>query len=62
MLQRYNFILVIFYLIFLFPIAFTHMFFLGMLGKSRKEREKAEIKKQAKKQVLIEQEKEKYIK
>jgi len=59
MFQRYNAILVVLYLVVLFPIAFIHMFFLGMFGDSKKEREEKEIKKEAEKQAAIEAEKEK---
>lgn len=58
MFQRYNAILIILYLVFLFPVAFTHMFLLGMFGKSKKQRIKEEIQQEAKKQVLVEKEKE----
>lgn len=58
MFQRYNAILIILYLVFLFPVAFTHMFLLGMFGKSKKQRIKEEIQQEAEKQVLVEKEKE----
>ena len=38
MFQRHNTILVVLYLIILFPIAYIHMLILGMFGNSKKER------------------------
>jgi hypothetical protein len=57
MFQRYNAILVIVYLIFLFPIAYIHMLLLGIFGDSKKKRLENEAKEEAKKQAIIEEEK-----
>ena len=55
--QRHNAILVVLYIVFLFPIAYIHMFILGVFGSSKKKR----ILKQAKEKVqfdkFVEQEK-----
>ena len=51
--QRHNSILVIFYLVFLFPIAYCHMLFLGIFGQSQKVRLQKEIEKEANKQLKI---------
>ena len=57
--QRHNAILVVFYIVFLFPIAYIHMFVLGVFGSSKKK----QILKQAKEKVqfdkFVEQEKNK---
>ena len=57
--QRHNAILVVLYIIFLFPIAYIHMFILGIFGSSKKK----QILKQAKEKVqfekFVEQEKNK---
>ena len=57
--QRHNSILVVLYIIFLFPVAYIHMFILGIFGSSKKKR----ILKQAKEKVqfdkFVEQEKNK---
>ena len=45
--QRHNSILVVLYIIFLFPVAYIHLFFLGVFGSSKKKR----ILKQAKEKV-----------
>ena len=42
--QRHDGILVIFYLIFLFPIAYCHMLLLGIFGRSKAKREQSEEK------------------
>ena len=36
--QRHNSILVVLYIVFLFPIAYIHMFILGVFGSSKKKR------------------------
>ena len=36
--QRHNAILVVLYIVFLFPIAYIHMFILGVFGSSKKKR------------------------
>ena len=55
--QRHNSILVVLYIVFLFPIAYIHMFILGIFGSSKKK----QILKQAKEKVqfdkFVEQEK-----
>ena len=57
--QRHNSILVVLYIIFLFPIAYIHMFILGVFGSSKKKR----ILKKAKEKVqfdnFVEEEKNK---
>ena len=57
--QRHNAILVVLYIIFLFPIAYIHMFILGVFGLSKKK----QILRQAKEKVqfdkFVEQEKNK---
>ena len=57
--QRHNSILVVLYIIFLFPVAYIHLFILGVFGSSKKKR----ILKQAKEKVqfdkFVEQEKSK---
>ena len=57
--QRHNAILVVLYIIFLFPVAYIHLFILGVFGSSKKKR----ILKQAKEKVqfdkFVEQEKNK---
>jgi hypothetical protein len=57
--QRHNSILVVLYIIFLFPVAYIHLFILGVFGSSKKKR----ILKQAKEKVqfdkFVEQEKNK---
>ena len=57
--QRHNSILVVLYIIFLFPVAYIHMFILGVFGLSKKK----QILRQAKEKVqfdkFVEQEKNK---
>ena len=55
--ERHNVILVIFYLVFLFPIAFCHAFLLGVFGHSKKQRLKNEIEKEVDFQLSVEKEK-----
>lgn len=43
MFQRYNAILVVFYFVLLFPIAYLHAFILGIFGSSKKQRLKKEV-------------------
>lgn len=52
--QLHNSILVIFYLVFLFPIAYCHMLLLGIFGQSQKMRLQREIEEEANKQMRIE--------
>ena len=57
--QRHNAILVVLYIVFLFPIAYIHMFILGVFGSSKKK----QILKRAQEKVqfdkFVEQEKNK---
>ena len=57
--QGHNAILVVLYIVFLFPIAYIHMFILGVFGSSKKK----QILKQAQEKVqfdkFVEQEKNK---
>ena len=57
--ERHNSILVVLYIVFLFPIAYIHMFILGVFGSSKKKR----ILKKAKEKVqfdnFVEEEKNK---
>jgi len=55
--QRHNTILVIAYIIFLFPVAYIHMLFLGIFGASKKRRILKRAKAQAKFDKLVEEEK-----
>ena len=57
--QRHNSILVIFYLVFLFPIAYCHMLLLGIFGSSKKKRFLKEAEAEAKRQLEVERIKEK---
>ena len=58
MFQRHNTILVVLYLIILFPIAYIHMLILGMFGDSKKERLKKAAAEKAKFEAQVEIEKE----
>jgi uncharacterized membrane protein YkvI len=57
--QRHNSILVIFYLVFLFPIAYCHMLLLGIFGSSKRQRFLREAEAEAIRQLEIERIKEK---
>ena len=57
--QRYHALLVIAYIVFIFPVAFIHAFFLGVFGKSQEELLREEAQQEAKRQILIEEEKNK---
>jgi len=57
--QRYHALLVIAYIVFIFPVAFIHAFFLGIFGKSQEELLREEAQQEAKRQILIEEEKNK---
>jgi hypothetical protein len=57
--QRYNTLLVVAYVVFIFPVAFIHAFFLGIFGKSQEELLRREAQQEAKRQMLIEEEKNK---
>ena len=56
--QKHNSILVIFYLVFLFPIAYCHVLILGVFGSSTRQRFLREAKKEARRQMEIERMKE----
>jgi hypothetical protein len=51
--QRHNSILVIFYLVFLFPIAYCHMLLLGIFGSSKRQRFLKEAEAEAKRQLEV---------
>ena len=55
--ERHNAILVILYIVFLFPIAYIHMFLLGVFGSSYKKRMLREVKEKVEFDRLVEQEK-----
>ena len=55
---KYNTLLVIAYIFFLFPIAFCHILLLGLFGDSKEEILKKKAKEQAKFEKLVEDEKE----
>ena len=57
--QRHNAILVVLYIVFLFPIAYIHMFLLGVFGSSYKKRMLREVKDKVEFDRLVEQEKNK---
>ena len=57
--QRYNTLLVIFYLVLLTPIALTHAFLLGMFGSSNEELREQAIQEEVEFQLAVEQEREK---
>ena len=51
--QRHNSILVIFYLVFLFPIAYCHMLLLGIFGSSKRQRFLKQAEEEAKRQMEV---------
>ena len=57
--QRHNSILVVLYIVFLFPIAYIHMFILGVFGSSKKKRILKEAKEKVQFEKFVEQEKNK---
>jgi hypothetical protein len=57
--QRYHPLLVIAYFIFIAPVALIHSFFLGIFGLSEEERLRKEAEREAKRQVMMEEEREK---
>ena len=57
--QRHNSILVVLYIVFLFPIAYIHMFILGVFGSSKKKRILKEAKEKVQFDKFVEQEKNK---
>ena len=59
--QRHNAILVILYLVLLFPIAYIHMLLLGIFGDSSKERKQEEIDKEVEIQSKVREQVEKNV-
>ena len=59
--QRHNAILVILYLVVLFPIAYIHMLLLGIFGDSSKERKQEEIDKEVEIQSKVREQVEKTV-
>ncbi|SVD34948.1 uncharacterized protein METZ01_LOCUS387802 [marine metagenome] len=59
--QRHNAILVIIYLIIIFPIAYIHMLLLGIFGDSSKKRKQDEIDKEVEIQTKVHEKVEKNI-
>ena len=57
--QRHNAILVVLYIVFLFPIAYLHMLILGIWGSSKNDRMLKEAKERAKFDKIVEEEKNK---
>jgi hypothetical protein len=57
--QRYHLLLVVTYLVFLSPIALIHAFFLGIFGMSKEQLLRHEAAEEAKRQMLIEEERKK---
>ncbi len=55
---KYNTLLVITYIVFLFPIAFCHILLLGLFGDTKKQIMAKKVKEQAKFEKLVEDEKE----
>ena len=58
--QRHNPIVIILYIIFLFPIAYIHMLFLGIFGSSKKQIIIKKAKEKAEFETLVENEKNKF--
>jgi hypothetical protein len=54
--QRHNAILVILYIVFLFPIAYLHMLILGIWGASKNKRMKKSAKEKVKFDKMVEEE------
>ena len=52
--QRYNSILVVFYLVFLAPIAYCHMLLLGIFGSLKRERFLKKAEEESKRQMEVE--------
>ena len=57
--QRHNVILVVLYIVFLFPIAYCHMLILGMFASSKKERMLKAVQDKVEFDQLVEEKKEK---
>ena len=55
---KYNTLLVIAYIVFLFPFALIHSLILGLFGDSRKQMLAKKVKEQAKFEKMVEKEKE----
>ena len=55
---KYNTLLVIAYIVFLFPFALIHSLILGLFGDSRKQMLAKKVKEQARFETLVEEEKE----
>ncbi len=55
---KYNTLLVIAYIVFLFPIALAHSLFLGLFGDTRKQMMAKKVKEQAQFEKMVEDEKE----
>ena len=56
---KYNTLLVIAYIVFLFPVAFAHSFLIGLFGDNRKQILAKKVKEQARFETLVEEEKNK---
>jgi len=54
---KYNTLLVIAYIVFLFPFAIAHSFLLGLFGDNRKQILAKKVKEQARFETLVEEEK-----
>ena len=57
--QRHNAILVVLYIVFLFPIAYIHMFILGVFGSSKKKQILQQAQEKVQFDKFVEQEKNK---
>ena len=57
--QRHNSIFVVLHIIFLFPVAYIHMFILGVFGSSKKKRILKDAKEKVQFDKFVEQEKNK---
>ena len=57
---KYNTLLVIAYIVFLFPIALGHSLLLGLFGDNRKQILAKKVKEQARFETLVEEEKNKW--
>ena len=57
--QSHNSILVVLYIIFLFPVAYIHLFILGVFGSSKKKRILKQAKEKEQFDKFVEQEKSK---
>ena len=57
--QRHNPIVIIIYIVFLFPIAYIHMLFLGIFGSSKEDIIRKKAKEKADFEKLVDEEKSK---